>query len=56
MGHCPKCVEDPSEACSDYCEMSHVQELPPLWDDNWPVCECCHRPMTLLRVLSEVAT
>ncbi len=53
---CVPCRDDSGEECSDYCGVELVDELPPLWMDWWPTCECCKGPLSLLEPLVSVAT
>jgi len=53
---CLSCRDNASEDCNDYCAMEQVRELPALWLEGFPPCECCGRVMHLLRPLVALAT
>jgi hypothetical protein len=46
---CVTCRDEPSDECPDSCAMSHVEELPPVRDDYWPLCSCCCLAVRFLR-------
>lgn len=50
---CTGCRDNPGDACSDYCEVEQLRELPPLDHPN-PSCECCGGMMFLARRLVAV--
>jgi hypothetical protein len=50
------CQKTPGEECGDSCEAEHVNELPPLWLDDLPPCECWGQLMHLLRPLIAIPT
>lgn len=53
---CTNCRDNPGDECNDYCEIEQVRELPPLWLEGFPCCECCAQVMQLLRPLVALAT
>jgi hypothetical protein len=53
---CSSCRDDPGDKCDDYCGMDYVRELPPLWLEGFPSCECCGATMQLLRPLVTLKT
>jgi hypothetical protein len=44
---CTGCRDNPGDGCNDSCEMEQLRELPPLWLDYLPTCDCCGEGMQL---------